>query len=77
MKKAANRKPVDQTGRFNSFSILGAGEEGFEPSHAGIKIQCLNQLGDSPINLQSNAAAGVRSMKDKPAAAESFAYCCQ
>ena len=29
------------------FHIL-AGEEGFEPSHAGIKIQCLNQLGDSP-----------------------------
>ena len=29
------------------FYIL-AGEEGFEPSHAGIKIQCLNQLGDSP-----------------------------
>ena len=25
-----------------------AGEEGFEPSHAGIKILCLNQLGDSP-----------------------------
>ena len=25
-----------------------AGEEGFEPSNAGIKIQCLNQLGDSP-----------------------------
>jgi hypothetical protein len=25
-----------------------AGEEGLEPSHAGIKIQCLNQLGDSP-----------------------------
>ncbi len=25
-----------------------AGEEGFEPSHAGIKIRCLNQLGDSP-----------------------------
>src|SRR3954468_15859488 len=23
-----------------------AGEEGLEPSHAGIKIQCLNQLGD-------------------------------
>ena len=21
--------------------------EGFEPSHAGIKIQCLNQLGDA------------------------------
>jgi hypothetical protein len=29
-------------------SVL-AGEEGFEPSHAGIKIRCLNQLGDSPI----------------------------
>ena len=28
-----------------------AGEEGFEPSHAGIKIRCLNQLGDSPIRL--------------------------
>ncbi len=28
-----------------------AGEEGFEPSHAGIKIQCLNQLGDSPVDL--------------------------
>jgi hypothetical protein len=25
-----------------------AGEEGLEPSHAGIKIRCLNQLGDSP-----------------------------
>jgi hypothetical protein len=25
-----------------------AGEEGFEPAHAGIKIRCLNQLGDSP-----------------------------
>jgi hypothetical protein len=30
-----------------------AGEEGFEPSHAGIKIQCLNQLGDSPAIPQS------------------------
>jgi hypothetical protein len=30
---------------------LMAGEEGFEPSHAGIKIQCLNQLGDSPTQL--------------------------
>jgi hypothetical protein len=27
---------------------LLAGEEGFEPSNAGIKIQCLNRLGDSP-----------------------------
>src|SRR5438132_713223 len=28
-----------------------AGEEGLEPSNAGIKIQCLNQLGDSPTQL--------------------------
>jgi hypothetical protein len=28
-----------------------AGEEGFEPSHAWIKTMCLNQLGDSPFNL--------------------------
>ena len=34
-----------------------AGEEGFEPSHAGIKIRCLNQLGDSPIYPAINVAA--------------------
>ncbi len=28
-----------------------AGEEGLEPSNAGIKIRCLNQLGDSPTQL--------------------------
>ncbi len=33
---------------FWSYQQKLAGEEGFEPSHAGIKIQCLNQLGDSP-----------------------------
>ncbi len=31
--------------------ILMAGEEGLEPSDAGIKIRCLNQLGDSPTQL--------------------------
>jgi hypothetical protein len=25
-----------------------AGAEGLEPAHAGIKIRCLNQLGDAP-----------------------------
>ena len=30
-----------------------AGEEGFEPSNAGIKIRCLDQLGDSPADRQS------------------------
>jgi hypothetical protein len=33
------------------FFVLMAGEEGFEPSHAGIKIRCLNQLGDSPTQV--------------------------
>ena len=28
-----------------------AGEEGLEPSHVGIKIRCLNQLGDSPTQV--------------------------
>ena len=35
---------TDQTKRM-------AGEQGFEPWYAGIKIQCLNQLGDSPTQL--------------------------
>jgi hypothetical protein len=30
-----------------------AGEKGFEPLHAGIKIRCLNQLGDSPTQVNS------------------------
>ena len=30
-----------------------AGEEGFEPSDGGIRIRCLNQLGDSPSVLRS------------------------
>jgi hypothetical protein len=38
------KPPHNLCGGFN----LMAGEEGFEPSHAGIKIRCLNQLGDSP-----------------------------
>jgi hypothetical protein len=29
-----------------------AGEEGFEPSNAGIKIRCLDQLGDSPATAR-------------------------
>gem|GEM_PF-1548309 len=39
-------------GRLATSAMINmAGEEGFEPSHAGIKIQCLNQLGDSPADL--------------------------
>ena len=44
-----------------------AGEEGLEPSHAGIKIRCLDQLGDSPSAAisapppqSSGAAAEIR-----------------
>jgi hypothetical protein len=33
-----------------------AGEKGFEPLHAGIKIRCLNQLGDSPTQVIAEAA---------------------
>ena len=37
-----------------SAAAVLAGEEGFEPSNAGIKIRCLNQLGDSPpVQLKS------------------------
>ncbi len=28
-----------------------AGEEGLEPSHAGIKTRCLDQLGYSPATI--------------------------
>ena len=35
-----------------------AGEEGLEPSHAGIKIRCLDQLGDSPT--QEDRATSAR-----------------
>ena len=28
-----------------------AGAEGLEPAHAGIKIRCLNQLGDAPTRV--------------------------
>lgn len=66
IKKLLNRSQY-LTGAFNSFlSIRVAGEEGFEPSHAGIKIRCLNQLGDSPTILQSSAAMGVHLNQDKP-----------
>ena len=44
-----------------------AGEEGFEPSNAGIKIRCLNQLGDSP-------AENVRVVRSAPATDRPFGY---
>src|ERR1700754_3294120 len=37
-----------------------AGEEGLEPSNAGIKIRCLNQLGDSPtLTLSPDGCVGT------------------
>ena len=36
------------TNALKSIYVCMAGEEGFEPSNGGIKIRCLNQLGDSP-----------------------------
>ena len=53
-------------GKFNSSTQFGAGEEGFEPSHAGIKIRCLNQLGDSPTSFHSNVAVGAQRYPRKP-----------
>src|SRR5439155_12182778 len=57
--------PVNST-VLNSTSISGgaartgvlrmedlAGEEGLEPSHVGIKIRCLDQLGDSPTPVHA------------------------
>lgn len=50
--KAVDRDPNKETTQqlyvVQDVPACMAGEEGFEPSHAGIKIQCLNQLGDSP-----------------------------
>ena len=63
-------------GKFNSSTQFGAGEEGFEPSHAGIKIRCLNQLGDSPTILQSNSATDVQLNQYKPALTETVDAMC-
>ena len=47
---------VEAAGRFADREDL-AGEEGFEPSHVGIKIRCLNQLGDSPTQERGSRRA--------------------
>ncbi len=36
------------------------GDEGFEPSNGGIKIRCLDQLGESPIDLLNQKWSGKR-----------------
>lgn len=40
-----------------------AGEEGFEPSNAGIRIRCLNQLGDSPVLRKQNYTQNKKSCR--------------
>ena len=37
-----------------------AGVEGVEPANAGIKIQCLNQLGDTPTQVNCCLKAALR-----------------
>ena len=68
-KKAAELQPGNRMACSEASSTatqFGAGEEGFEPSHAGIKIRCLNQLGDSPTSYQSNTAMGALEGCHKP-----------
>ena len=43
-----------------------AGEEGLEPSHAGIKIRCLDQLGDSPTRVSSLIHSPITCSRSPP-----------
>jgi hypothetical protein len=43
-----------------------AGEKGFEPLHAGIKIQCLNQLGDSPTQVNDAIETTSSTLNRRP-----------
>ena len=43
-----------------------AGEEGLEPSHAGIKIRCLDQLGDSPTKPKSRETLRLKIVAENP-----------
>ena len=65
MRAAKNKKP--QLREQSRLLDILAGEEGLEPSHAGIKIQCLNQLGDSPRRcvLYSSFAMNLESSADE------------
>ena len=43
-----------------TYTLNLAGDVGFEPTHVGIKIRCLNQLGESPtLSLYSDWKAGI------------------
>jgi hypothetical protein len=45
-----------QTKHGCAFLRILAGDRGLEPRNAGIKIQCLNQLGESPTQVSRFAA---------------------
>src|SRR5690242_909711 len=54
-RRASGERQTGRLPRRQSARVLSgkmAGEEGFEPSNAGIKIRCLNQLGDSPAETR-------------------------
>lgn len=43
-----------------TYTLNLAGDVGFEPTHVGIKIRCLNQLGESPtLSLCSDWKAAI------------------
>ena len=54
-------------------SCVLAGEKGFEPLHAGIKIQCLNQLGDSPTRVDGLRHQPIYVASNRPAI-QSFSF---
>jgi hypothetical protein len=57
---------IDRASQYKCVERL-AGEEGLEPSHAGIKIRCLNQLGDSPTqDTEPKADAPYLSLEHHP-----------
>ncbi len=54
-----------------------AGEEGLEPSHAGIKIRCLDQLGDSPTQAQDSRLKAFNRPRKSIREADGFPNCCK
>ncbi len=56
----------------NAAAYILAGDGGLEPPHAGIKIQCLNQLGESP----TNSALRILHCNDEKNLVTSFLFQC-
>src|SRR5664279_2118708 len=60
-----NRTVLNSTAALVALADL-AGEEGLEPSHVGIKIRCLDQLGDSPTPVHGLRRAPRPSRRAQP-----------